>query len=270
MNKNLKKNENNTNNICIYKEFKEDNGIVAIKRYVYKMFSDEINGKIKNNKLILNEFISIEVENINKDKNIQLFYKKWKFIIPYTSKDNRSKIKRIYNDKENEKDAYELLEMTFKRYYYNFLGNNLKKFLEEEKTKQEADFKQRKYKIIITELKKDEKYTFALQTISQFTLFRVLNKDGKKQSDNEIKKGGSSKSKDHSLYSYTIIEVEKFENFVKEIYDKSLNFELTKNERVNINNNLDLLKDLAFKFRFWFQIKKSRKREKVENKNLHY
>lgn len=65
---------NNDNNISfdIKKEFREDNGIVSIKRYIYNKFMKEINSKIINSEWKLNQFIDEKVKNISKEEKYQI------------------------------------------------------------------------------------------------------------------------------------------------------------------------------------------------------
>ena len=264
-NKIIKDENKNEINFCttIQKKFKKDNAIVSIKKNAYKEFLNEFNDKINNSELKLNEFTSKKVENIKRNINIDLYTKQWKDIILLTSEGNHNIIENIYKDEKNENEAIKLLEMPFEQYYQKYLSNNLKGFLEKDKENQVKDFKQRKYKIIIENLEKENKQE-ALKTISEFTRFRVLNKKGKKQIksiDSYDKSKNIPKiNKDYSKYSYTIVDDTNFEAFAKTIYGDSLNFELSESEKKNIENNIEKKKELAYKFINWFEVKKGRNR----------
>ena len=263
------------NNILleVYKDFREDNNIISIKRYNYNMFIDEINRNIIDSRYKLNKSKNEEAINISKTLNIDLYNKKWTFIILLISNNNTKQIVEIYKNKESEKKAYDLLEMEFSVYYTKFLDEKLATFLEEEKKIQKENFKQRKYKNIIESLIKNNKSN-ELNQIRKFTRFKSLNKKGKDRKDllnlnnksNKIPK--ELKNFEYCYYTIPQKKQKDFEDYAKTIFN-NLSFDSEEDEK-KIEKYIKLLEDLAKNFYHWFNKKKDRKARKQKNEKEKY
>ena len=266
---NKKGNENKINidnNFNVDIPLRENNAITSIKYYVVKKFIDEINEKIavkdKTKQLCVTKF----AKSINRNKNLESYRQKWKDILLIIYKDeeinennlenNRETIKHIYDNKENFEDAYNLLEMPFDKYYNNFLNNNLEEFISKQREKQFADFKQKKYKMIIEKLIQDKNWDELNIIKVKFISFISLNKEGEKK----IKTKHLSEEDFFHCYSYTIYKPEEFQNYVKKI-DKSLNFDFEYEKEI-IERNMCLLKNTAKRYENWFSEKTPRKIKK--------
>lgn len=266
---NKKGNENKINidnNFNVDIPLRENNAITSIKYYVVKKFIDEINEKIavkdKTKQLCVTKF----AKSINRNKNLESYRQKWKDILLIIYKDeeinennlenNRETIKHIYDNKENFEDAYNLLEMPFDKYYNNFLNNNLEEFISKQREKQFADFKQKKYKMIIEKLIQDKNWDELNIIKDKFISFISLNKEGEKK----IKTKHLSEEDFFHCYSYTIYKPEEFQNYVKTI-DKSLNFDFEYEKEI-IERNMCLLKNTAKRYENWFSEKTPRKIKK--------
>ena len=266
---NKKGNENKINidnNFNVDIPLRENNAITSIKYYVVKKFIDEINEKIavkdKTKQLCVTKF----AKSINRNKNLESYRQKWKDILLIIYKDeeinennlenNRETIKHIYDNKENFEDAYNLLEMPFDKYYNNFLNNNLEEFISKQREKQFADFKQKKYKMIIEKLIQDKNWDELNIIKDKFISFISLNKEGEKK----IKTKPLSEEDFFHCYSYTIYKPEEFQNYVKTI-DKSLNFDFEYEKEI-IERNMCLLKNTAKRYENWFSEKTPRKIKK--------
>ena len=197
---------------------------------------------------------------------MESYRQKWKDILLIIYKDeeinennlenNRETIKHIYDNKENFEDAYNLLEMPFDKYYNNFLNNNLEEFISKQREKQFADFKQKKYKMIIEKLIQDKNWDELNIIKDKFISFISLNKEGEKK----IKTKHLSEEDFFHCYSYTIYKPEEFQNYVKTI-DKSLNFDFEYEKEI-IERNMCLLKNTAKRYENWFSEKTPRKIKK--------
>ena len=253
----------------VNKDFREDNNIISIKRYNYKTFIDEINCNIIDSKYKLSQCKNKEAINISKILNIDLYDKKWKDIILIISNNNKKQIDGIYENKETEKKAYDLLEMTFSDYYTIFLNKKLDTFLGEEKKIQKENFKQRKYKKIIESLINNNKSN-ELNQISKFIRFKSLNKKGKDRKD-ELSMNNKSNKIPKELknceYCYYTIPPKKqkdFEDYAKKIFNNQLSFDSEKDQKT-IEKNIKSLEKLANNFYHWFNNKKARKRRNKKN-----
>ena len=263
------------NNILleVYKDFREDNNIISIKRYNYNMFIDEINRNIIDSRYKLNKSKNEEAINISKTLNIDLYNKKWTFIILLISNNNTKQIVEIYKNKESEKKAYDLLEMEFSVYYTKFINEKLDTFLEEEKKIQKENFKQRKYKNIIESLIKNNKSN-ELNQIRKFTRFKSLNKKGKDRKDllnlnnksNKIPK--ELKNFEYCYYTIPQKKQKDFEDYAKTIFN-NLSFDSEEDEK-KIEKYIKLLEDLAKNFYHWFDKKKARKAREKKNEKEKY
>lgn len=263
----------NENKINIDNDFnvdiplRENNAITSIKHYVVKKFIDEINEKIAVKDKTKQLYVTKFAKSININKNLESYKQKWKNFLLINYKDeeinennlenNRETIKHIYDNKENFEDAYNLLEMTFDKYYNNFLNNNLEEFISKQREKQFADFKQKKYKMIIEKLIQDKNWD-ELNIIKKYNFisFISLNKEGEKK----IKIKPLSEEDFFHCYSYTIYKPEEFQNYVKTI-DKSLNFDFEYEKEI-IEQNMCLLKNTAKRYENWFIEKTPRKIKK--------
>lgn len=123
---------------------RDDNERIKIKRAVFNSFWKDINEKIKDENLKLNEFDKDKVKDMNISKDSLLGKNQWKNIILEYSNDNNEIIK-IISDK-NDKDINELLKMTFGEYLEKFKQNNLEHFLQKEKESQKRKYNQKIYK----------------------------------------------------------------------------------------------------------------------------
>jgi len=262
----------NENKINIDNDFnvdiplRENNAITSIKHYLFKMFIDEINEKIAVKDKTKQLYVTKFAKSINRNKNLESYRQKWKDILLINYKDekinennlenNRETIKHIYDNKENFEDAYNLLEMPFDKYYNNFLNNNLEEFISKQREKQLADFKQKKYKMIIEKLIQDNNWDELNIIKVNFISFISLNKEGEKK----IKTKPLSEEDFFHCYSYTIYKPEKFQNYVKKI-DKSLNFDFEYEKEI-IERNMCLLKNTAKRYENWFSEKTPRKIKK--------
>ena len=252
----------------VNKDFREDNNIISIKRYNYKTFIDEINCNIIDSKYKLSQCKNEEAINISKTLNIDLYDKKWKDIILIISNNNKKQIDGIYENKETEKKAYDLLEMTFSDYYTIFLNKKLDTFLKKEKKIQKENFKQRKYKKIIESLINNNKSN-ELNQISKFIRFKSLNKKGKDRKavlsvnnkSNKIPK--ELKNCEYCYYTIPPKKQKDFEDYAKKIFNQQ-SFDSGEDEKT-IEKNIKSLEKLANNFYHWFNNKKARKRRNKKN-----
>ena len=262
------------NNILleVYKDFREDNNIISIKRYNYNMFIDEINRNIIDSRYKLNKSKNEEAINISKTLNIDLYNKKWTFIILLISNNNTKQIVEIYKNKESEKKAYDLLEMEFSVYYTKFLDEKLATFVEEKKI-QKKNFKQKKYKKIIENLIMNNKSN-ELNQIRKYTRFKSLNKKGIVEKallnlNNKSKKIPKElKNFEYCYYTIPQKKQKDFEDYAKTIFN-NLSFDSEEDEK-KIKKNIKLLEDLAKNFYPWFKKKKDRKAREQKNEKEKY
>lgn len=258
------------NNICFERNKRKNNSIVAIKTYCFQEIIDDINKKIKDPELKLTNLCKDFIININRVVNMDLFYRKLKDFLSYNNANNARVIEYIYKNKETEKDAYKLFEMTFEQYYEIFKIEKLAEFLKKEKEKLTNNIKQRKYKTTIEKLVESQLIE-DIKIIEKFILIRDVNKKGRENiNPNDLVSMKKilllEKYNELSFFSYAIKnnKMTEFEKFAKEI-DDSLNFDLIEEEKKNIEKNIKLLKDMAKNYFSWFEFKKSRKTEKKNN-----
>ena len=183
-------------------------------------------------------------------------------IIPQISEGNEEIISAI--DKLNIKEEIKLLDMTYKEYLQNFINNKLETFAAEEKEKQINDYKQRKYKKIINNMKSNGKKD-ELVKIWGLVSFGLKNKNCKENNntDNEI----NDVIKKFESYTYKITKEKDFKEFIHKIKNyENLNFEITLEENEQIENNIQNLKNLANKYESWFKNKPKRKKRHKKTK----
>ena len=166
------------NNICFERNKRKNNSIVAIKTYCFHEIIDDINKKIKDPELKLTNLCKDFIININRVVNMDLFYRKLKDILSYNNANNARVIEYIYKNKETEKDAYKLFEMTFEQYYEIFKIEKLAEFLKKENEKLTNNIKQRKYKTTIEKLVESQLIE-DIKIIEKFILIRDVNKKGR-------------------------------------------------------------------------------------------
>ena len=260
----IKRSDHDNNIILeVYKDFREDNNIISIKRYIYNMYIDEINSNIIDSRNKLNKSKNEEAINISKTLNIDLYNKKWTFIILLISNNNTKQIVEIYKNKESEKKAYDLLEMEFSVYYTKFLDEKLATFVEEKKI-QKKNFKQRKYKKIIENLIMNNKSN-ELNQIRKYTRFKSLNKKGIVEKallnlNNKSKKIPKElKNFEYCYYTIPQKKQKDFEDYAKTIFN-NLSFDSEEDEK-KIEKYIKLLEDLAKNFIIGSIRKKLGKRE---------
>ena len=251
------------NSIEIAKVFRKDNDRIKIKKIIFKSFLEKINEKIKDVNLKIKEFEQKKIKDISRANNYSLFNNKWKDIILENSIGNSDIIKNIYEN--NEKDIFELLEMTFGQYFDIFINNNWEQFIERERESQIKKYKQKKYKEIINEII-SEKNTQILKQIKKYTTIGVKNKKGESLLDSENKEENIIEK--FERHNYKIIKEKEFIVFIHSLNQyKNISFEISLKELDDINKHISVLKVLVNDFQKWIE-KKPRKRTKKITKKF--
>lgn len=239
---------------------RDDNDKVKIKLAVSKSYVEDYNEKIKNENLKIKNFNFNNFKKISISNDSSLGKTKWKDIILNNYNGNKviinNIIKNIYD--KNEKDAINLLEMTFQEYLEIYKKNNLEHFLENERKSQIKKYEQKKYKeVIYKEISKDEIENLTI--INNYVTFGVKNKNVKR----ELKLDNIEENtiKDFKERNFKISKEKEFISFINQKYDE-INFDLTSNEKNDINDYIKLLRDLVENFNTWFKDKSSRKSRK--------
>lgn len=243
--------------IEISKKNEDKNNLPKLKRSVFSNYYQKINSLINEETLKLKKFNPKKIESITKKDNLPLYGSVMKELIPKISDNNEKLINDILNIYKG-KEVSKLLEMNFSQCLKSFRENDWDKFEKEAKDKQINFYIQKKYKIVIDDMKSKQLNT-ELEKIKKFIHFRNTKEEN--QSNNiEI-----DKFKDKY---YNVKDKEKFESFIQniEIY-KNLKFDyehFSEKEKKNINNYIQSLKKLGEDFCPFFEKKKGK-----EEKNLY-
>ena len=265
-NKSIEKNSLNNiiNDEQIIPEIKrnnrDDNDRVKIKLVVSKSYVELFNKNVKDENLKIKNFDFNKFKKILISNDSLLGETKWKYIILNNYNGNKiiinNLIKNIFD--KNEKESIKLLEMTFQEYLEIFKKNNLELFLENERKSQIKKYEQKKYKEVIDkEISRDNIEN--LKNIKNYVIFGVKNKNIKKalKFDN-IEENTIKNFKERN---YKISKEKKFISFINLKYGE-INFELTSNEKNDIDDYIKHLRDLVENFNTWFKDKSSRKSRK--------
>ena len=265
-NKSIEKNSLNNiiNDEQIIHEIKrnnrDDNDRVKIKLVVSKSYVELFNKNVKDEKLKIKNFDFNKFKKILISNDSLLGETKWKYIILNNYNGNKiiinNLIKNIFD--KNEKESIKLLEMTFQEYLEIFKKNNLELFLENERKSQIKKYEQKKYKEVIDkEISRDNIEN--LKNIKNYVIFGVKNKNIKKAL--EFDNIEENTIKNFKERNYKISKEKKFISFINLKYGE-INFELTSNEKNDIDDYIKHLRDLVENFNTWFKDKSSRKSRK--------
>ena len=265
-NKSIEKNSLNNiiNDEQIIHEIKrnnrDDNDRVKIKLVVSKSYVELFNKNVKDENLKIKNFDFNKFKKILISNDSLLGETKWKYIILNNYNGNKiiinNLIKNIFD--KNEKESIKLLEMTFQEYLEIFKKNNLELFLENERKSQIKKYEQKKYKEVIDkEISRDNIEN--LKNIKNYVIFGVKNKNIKKAL--EFDNIEENTIKNFKERNYKISKEKKFISFINLKYGE-INFELTSNEKNDIDDYIKHLRDLVENFNTWFKDKSSRKSRK--------
>ena len=239
---------------------RDDNDRVKIKLVVSKSYVELFNKNVKDEKLKIKNFDFNKFKKILISNDSSLGETKWKYIILNNYNGNKiiinNLIKNIFD--KNEKESIKLLEMTFQEYLEIFKKNNLELFLENERKSQIKKYEQKKYKEVIDkEISRDNIEN--LKNIKNYVIFGVKNKNIKKAL--EFDNIEENTIKNFKERNYKISKEKKFISFINLKYGE-INFELTSNEKNDIDDYIKHLRDLVENFNTWFKDKSSRKSRK--------
>ena len=265
-NKSIEKNSLNNiiNDEQIIPEIKrnnrDDNDRVKIKLVVSKSYVELFNKNVKDENLKIKNFDFNKFKKILISNDSLLGETKWKYIILNNYNGNKiiinNLIKNIFD--KNEKESIKLLEMTFQEYLEIFKKNNLELFLENERKSQIKKYEQKKYKEVIDkEISRDNIEN--LKNIKNYVIFGAKNKNIKKAL--EFDNIEENTIKNFKERNYKISKEKKFISFINLKYGE-INFELTSNEKNDIDDYIKHLRDLVENFNTWFKDKSSRKSRK--------
>ena len=265
-NKSIEKNSLNNiiNDEQIIPEIKrnnrDDNDRVKIKLVVSKSYVELFNKNVNDENLKIKNFDFNKFKKILISNDSLLGETKWKYIILNNYNGNKiiinNLIKNIFD--KNEKESIKLLEMTFQEYLEIFKKNNLELFLENERKSQIKKYEQKKYKEVIDkEISRDNIEN--LKNIKNYVIFGVKNKNIKKAL--EFDNIEENTIKNFKERNYKISKEKKFISFINLKYGE-INFELTSNEKNDIDDYIKHLRDLVENFNTWFKDKSSRKSRK--------
>ena len=240
---------------------RDDNDRVKIKLVVSKSYVELFNKNVKDENLKIKNFDFNKFKKILISNDSLLGETKWKYIILNNYNGNKiiinNLIKNIF-EKKNEKESIKLLEMTFQEYLEIFKKNNLELFLENERKSQIKKYEQKKYKEVIDkEISRDNIEN--LKNIKNYVIFVVKNKNIKKAL--EFDNIEENTIKNFKERNYKISKEKKFISFINLKYGE-INFELTSNEKNDIDDYIKHLRDLVENFNTWFKDKSSRKSRK--------
>ena len=240
---------------------RDDNDRVKIKLVVSKSYVELFNKNVKDENLKIKNFDFNKFKKILISNDSLLGETKWKYIILNNYNGNKiiinNLIKNIF-EKKNEKESIKLLEMTFQEYLEIFKKNNLELFLENERKSQIKKYEQKKYKEVIDkEISRDNIEN--LKNIKNYVIFGVKNKNIKKAL--EFDNIEENTIKNFKERNYKISKEKKFISFINLKYGE-INFELTSNEKNDIDDYIKHLRDLVENFNTWFKDKSSRKSRK--------
>ena len=239
---------------------RDDNDRVKIKLVVSKSYVELFNKNVKDENLKIKNFDFNKFKKILISNDSLLGETKWKYIILNNYNGNKiiinNLIKNIFD--KNEKESIKLLEMTFQEYLEIFKKNNLELFLENERKSQIKKYEQKKYKEVIDkEISRDNIEN--LKNIKNYVIFGVKNKNIKKAL--EFDNIEENTIKNFKERNYKISKEKKFISFINLKYGE-INFELTSNEKNDIDDYIKHLRDLVENFNTWFKDKSSRKSRK--------
>ena len=239
---------------------RDDNDRVKIKLVVSKSYVELFNKNVKDENLKIKNFDFNKFKKILISNDSLLGETKWKYIILNNYNGNKiiinNLIKNIFD--KNEKESIKLLEMTFQEYLEIFKKNNLELFLENERKSQIKKYEQKKYKEVIDkEISRDNIEN--LKNIKNYVIFVVKNKNIKKAL--EFDNIEENTIKNFKERNYKISKEKKFISFINLKYGE-INFELTSNEKNDIDDYIKHLRDLVENFNTWFKDKSSRKSRK--------
>ena len=239
---------------------RDDNDRVKIKLVVSKSYVELFNKNVKDENLKIKNFDFNKFKKILISNDSSLGETKWKYIILNNYNGNKiiinNLIKNIFD--KNEKESIKLLEMTFQEYLEIFKKNNLELFLENERKSQIKKYEQKKYKEVIDkEISRDNIEN--LKNIKNYVIFGVKNKNIKKAL--EFDNIEENTIKNFKERNYKISKEKKFISFINLKYGE-INFELTSNEKNDIDDYIKHLRDLVENFNTWFKDKSSRKSRK--------
>ena len=239
---------------------RDDNDRVKIKLVVSKSYVELFNKNVKDKNLKIKNFDFNKFKKILISNDSLLGETKWKYIILNNYNGNKiiinNLIKNIFD--KNEKESIKLLEMTFQEYLEIFKKNNLELFLENERKSQIKKYEQKKYKEVIDkEISRDNIEN--LKNIKNYVIFGVKNKNIKKAL--EFDNIEENTIKNFKERNYKISKEKKFISFINLKYGE-INFELTSNEKNDIDDYIKHLRDLVENFNTWFKDKSSRKSRK--------
>ena len=239
---------------------RDDNDRVKIKLVVSKSYVELFNKNVKDENLKIKNFDFNKFKKILISNDSLLGETKWKYIILNNYNGNKiiinNLIKNIFD--KNEKESIKLLEMTFQEYLEIFKKNNLELFLENERKSQIKKYEQKKYKEIIDKAISNDEIE-NLEIIKDYVTFGVRNKNVKK----ELKFDNIEENiiKEFKERNYKISKEKDFISFINQKYGE-INFELTLNEKNDIDDYIKHLRDLVENFNTWFKDKSSRKSRK--------
>ena len=265
-NKSIEKNSLNNiiNDEQIIPEIKrnnrDDNDRVKIKLVVSKSYVELFNKNVKDENLKIKNFDFNKFKKILISNDSSLGETKWKYIILNNYNGNKTIINNLIKNifDKNEKESIKLLEMTFQEYLEIFKKNNLELFLENERKSQIKKYEQKKYKEVIDkEISRDNIEN--LKNIKNYVIFGVKNKNIKKAL--EFDNIEENTIKNFKERNYKISKEKKFISFINLKYGE-INFELTSNEKNDIDDYIKHLRDLVENFNTWFKDKSSRKSRK--------
>ena len=239
---------------------RDDNDRVKIKLVVSKSYVELFNKNVKDENLKIKNFDFNKFKKILISNDSLLGETKWKYIILNNYNGNKIIINNIIKNifDKNEKESIKLLEMTFQEYLEIFKKNNLELFLENERKSQIKKYEQKKYKEVIDkEISRDNIEN--LKNIKNYVIFGVKNKNIKKAL--EFDNIEENTIKNFKERNYKISKEKKFISFINLKYGE-INFELTSNEKNDIDDYIKHLRDLVENFNKWFKDKSSRKSRK--------
>ena len=239
---------------------RDDNDRVKIKLVVSKSYVELFNKNVKDENLKIKNFDFNKFKKILISNDSSLGETKWKYIILNNYNGNKTIINNLIKNifDKNEKESIKLLEMTFQEYLEIFKKNNLELFLENERKSQIKKYEQKKYKEVIDkEISRDNIEN--LKNIKNYVIFGVKNKNIKKAL--EFDNIEENTIKNFKERNYKISKEKKFISFINLKYGE-INFELTSNEKNDIDDYIKHLRDLVENFNTWFKDKSSRKSRK--------
>lgn len=202
-----------------------------LKSMIIESFIEAINSKVNENDKFPNEISNFLVNIKGKRNNNSFWNIDFKDNLLYFVKDDKEKeiiealIKRLYNEKEKNKEAIDLLEKSPLEFIYEILSNEEKKeiFFDKDRQMKVKEVQNKKCRIILSDLEQSN------------------------NSDNLLQLRGFTKKKyDYNQKHYiTFYNIGQFLKSLKELGFDGFSLELTNNEKKKIGERLEILENLA-------------------------